>query len=96
MDEQTEKLAAIFKALSEPIRLRLLERLPHTEEPREISVCDLAVSLGIAQPNVSHHLAILKSVGLVRCSKESCKCFYRVDMAVLSLACNALQERVDE
>ena len=95
-DEESEKFAAIFKALSEPVRLRLLDRLPHGDKPGEISVCELAESLGIPQPNVSHHLAILKSAGLVRCTKESCKCFYRVDTAVLESAFASVRDKLQD
>jgi ArsR family transcriptional regulator len=94
LDEETEKLAAVFKALSEPVRLRLLERLPRADRPGEISVCELAESLDIPQPNVSHHLGILKAAGLVRFTKESCKCYYSVDTAALEAALSALRVKM--
>lgn len=93
-DEQTERLAAVFKALSEPVRLRILERLNRAEPEDPIGVCELADSLKLPQPNVSHHLAILKTAGLVRCSKEACKCYYRTNSAVLEAAFATLREKL--
>ena len=92
MADPMDKLATVFKALSEPVRLRLLERLPRADHPGEISVCALADALGIPQPNVSHHLAILKAAGLVRCAKESCKCYYSVDDHALEAAFAAVRK----
>lgn len=93
-DERTEKLAAVFKALSEPVRLRLLEKLSEDSPQSRIGVCELADTLRIPQPNVSHHLAILKAAGLVRCSKESCKCYYSVNAAALDAAFTTMREKV--
>jgi ArsR family transcriptional regulator len=53
--------ADLFKTLSDPTRLRLLNLLA----AGEVCVCDLHGTLGIAQPKVSRHLARLKGAGLV-------------------------------
>ena len=74
-----EELAGIFHALSDPLRMRLLDMLPKAETPRPICVCDLARKLGVSQPNVSHHLKILKSAGLIHCIKSGGFSYYRVD-----------------
>jgi len=75
----TDDFAVVFKALSEPVRLRLLELLPRESEKRAFCVCDLAERLGLSQPCLSHHLAILKSAGLVGVSKRGSHAYYFVN-----------------
>lgn len=61
---EAEQLVAILKSIAEPTRLqlfRLLERAPDGEA----CVCDLANSLGLTQPTVSHHLKIMTEAGLL-------------------------------
>lgn len=72
-----EDLIRVFKALSDESRLKLLQLLPKPGEQSCFCVNDLAEQLHISQPCVSHHLAILKNAGLVRCEK-SCGCSYYV------------------
>lgn len=59
-------LVRIFKALGDESRLRILLAL----NEKTYCVCDLAKCLGIAQPTLSHHLKILRDVGLVIGEKE--------------------------
>ncbi len=56
----------LFKALADSNRLRILKML----EVRPLCVCEITEVLGIAQPSVSRHLAILKDANLVEDSKE--------------------------
>ncbi len=69
----------VFKALSDPLRLRLLGMLPSSEEKCTFCVCELAQKLGVSQPCLSHHLGILKATGLVGFEKDGCSVFYFVD-----------------
>ena len=55
-------LLAVFKALSEETRLRIVKLL----EGGELCVCDLVAALDMSQPKVSFHLNVLKEAGLVR------------------------------
>jgi ArsR family transcriptional regulator len=66
--------AKVFNALADPVRLKILECLRDGEE----CVCKIVPYVGIAQPLVSRHLAILKECGLVRDRKEGNKRFYSV------------------
>lgn len=66
--------AKIFNALADPIRLEILECLRNGER----CVCEIIPQLGIAQPLVSRHLAILKNCGLVRHRKDGNRRFYSV------------------
>jgi DNA-binding transcriptional ArsR family regulator len=61
-----ELIASRFRALSEPVRLRLLNLLMHKEQ----SVGELVAASGSGQANVSKHLAILKEAGMVGTRKE--------------------------
>jgi len=64
--------AKIFNALAEPVRLEILEYLRDGER----CVCEIIPHLGIAQPLVSRHLAILKRCGLVKVRKQGNRRFY--------------------
>lgn len=57
----TVERSTALKALAEPVRWRIIERL--AEE--ELCVCHLVEDLGLAQPLVSHHLKVLRDAGLV-------------------------------
>jgi ArsR family transcriptional regulator len=74
--------AKIFNALSDPVRLEILECLRDGER----CVCEIIPHVGVAQPIVSRHLAILKSCGLVRHRKEGNRRFYSVtDSAIFQV-----------
>ena len=66
--------AKVFNALADPVRLKILEYLRDGEK----CVCQIVPHVGLAQPLVSRHLAILKRCGLVRDRKEGNKRFYSV------------------
>jgi ArsR family transcriptional regulator len=63
----------VFGAFANPIRLRILNLL---QERKEICVCDLCEVLGLAQPKVSRHLAVLRSAGLVEVRRDARWKFY--------------------
>lgn len=66
--------AAALKALAEPARWRIVERL--AEE--ELCVCHLVDDLGLAQPLVSHHLKVLREAGLVTSERFKQWVYYRL------------------
>jgi len=59
----TDKLAALFAALSDPTRLRIVRALL---DEGQVCVCKLVEHLDVGQSTVSHHMAVLKHAGLVR------------------------------
>jgi ArsR family transcriptional regulator len=61
-----EGLLAIFKALSDETRLRIIKLL----EQGELCVCDITAALDMVQPKVSFHLGALKEAGLIKDRKE--------------------------
>lgn len=62
--DDAEELAASFKALAEPVRLRLLSLIAAAPEGTACS-CDLEEPVGKSQPTVSHHLSVLADAGLI-------------------------------
>ena len=61
---EAETLAARFKALADPTRLRLIS-LVAAHEGAETCVCELTDPVGLSQPTVSHHLKILVDAGIL-------------------------------
>ena len=62
-EADAHQLAAGFKALADPVRLRLLSLIAAT--PEGACSCDLEEPVGKSQPTVSHHLSILAEAGLI-------------------------------
>jgi ArsR family transcriptional regulator len=62
-DEEIEGTAALFRALGDPARVRIVNMLATTGEP--ICACEFVPALGLAQATVSHHLKKLADAGLV-------------------------------
>lgn len=69
-------IVTFFKALSEPLRLEVIELL----RTRELCVCDLCDRLGVAQSKLSFHLKTLKQAGLVRSRQEGRWIYYRLNL----------------
>jgi len=74
MAKPLDTLADVFKALSDPTRLRILGLLL----TGEVCVCDLHESLKISQPKASRHLAYLRRVGLVETRRDGLWIYYRI------------------
>lgn len=74
-EEQSEDLAAAFKVLSDPARLRLLSMIAASDEA---CACDLSGPLGRSQPTISHHLSVLTDAGLISREKRGKWAWYRV------------------
>jgi ArsR family transcriptional regulator len=93
-DEAFELIAARFRALGEPMRLKILHALGKTE----LSVGELVDATGAGQANVSKHLAVLLDSHMVARRKEGLNVFYRVaDATVFDLCdtvCNSVGERL--
>ena len=66
IQQNTEEQVAIFGALADPTRLRLVKLLCRQRDPDALCVTALAAILGITQSAVSQHLRILKAIGLVK------------------------------
>jgi ArsR family transcriptional regulator, arsenate/arsenite/antimonite-responsive transcriptional repressor len=69
--------SAMFKALSEDVRLRILALLAQ-KQGRELCVCDIMAALGLPQSTTSRHLSNLRGAGLVQASRKSSWTYYRL------------------
>lgn len=72
----TLQMAASFHALSEPLRLQILDLL----REQELCVCDLCEALGTAQSKLSFHLKALKEADLVRSRQEGRWIYYSLNL----------------
>ena len=70
------QLAQAFKALADPVRLRLLSIIAAAPSG-EVCACDLTAPVGKSQPTVSHHLKVLREAGLVTSRKHGTWVHYR-------------------
>ncbi|HEY8720951.1 metalloregulator ArsR/SmtB family transcription factor [Pengzhenrongella sp.] len=70
-------VAATLKALADPVRLRMLSLIA-ASPAGEACVCDLATVADLTQPTVSHHLKVLKDVGVLTAERRATWVFYRV------------------
>jgi ArsR family transcriptional regulator len=85
-------LADAFKALSDPIRLQLLNLIA-TAEDGEVCACDLVEPVGRSQPTVSHHLKVLREAGLVTADKRGTWVWYSAVPAQLDALQRVLGRR---
>ncbi|MGH2595815.1 MAG: ArsR/SmtB family transcription factor [Actinomycetota bacterium] len=72
--EQAEVLAAIFKALADPHRVRIVNLLANADEP--VCVCDFMPQVGLSQGTVSFHLKKLLDVGLLEREQRGTWAYY--------------------
>lgn len=72
--EQAESMARMFKALADPVRLRLLSLI--TSAAGEVCVCDLTAAFDLTQPTISHHLKVLREAGLVDSQRRGTWVYY--------------------
>jgi len=70
-------MAAKFKALSDPVRLRLLSSVA-SHAGGEACVCDISAGLEVSQPTVSHHLKVLRDAGLLTSQRRASWVYYAV------------------
>ena len=73
-DEDIERASRSMKAMSHPLRLKILCTLGN----REFSVQDIVEQVGTSQSNISQHLAILRDKGILACRKDANRVYYRV------------------
>jgi ArsR family transcriptional regulator, arsenate/arsenite/antimonite-responsive transcriptional repressor len=88
-EDEAAELAAAFKVLADPARLRLLSLIANAPGG-EGCACDLIGPLGRSQPTVSHHLSVLTDAGLVTREKRGKWAWYRVVPERLAVLRDAL------
>jgi len=75
--EQAVELARVFKAMGDPVRLRLLSLIA-SHDGGEACVCDLSEVFELTGPTISHHLKVLREAGLVESSRRGTWAYYRL------------------
>jgi ArsR family transcriptional regulator len=87
MDEVYRLQAEVLKTLANPRRLEIVHLL--ADGPREVG--RLAEELGISQPNVSQHLAVMRSAGVVEAEREGREVRYRLSDPEIICACETMR-----
>ena len=75
--EEAEATAALFRALGDPSRVRIVNVLATARQP--VCACELIQPLGLGQPTVSHHLKKLLDAGLVEREQRGRWAYYSID-----------------
>lgn len=88
--EDAERVAAMFKALGDPVRLRLFSQIA-SHAGGEACVCDIQ-DVGVSQPTVSHHLKKLRDAGLVTSERRGSWVYYRVAPSVVAALAGVLDD----
>jgi ArsR family transcriptional regulator len=73
---QAAGTAPMFKALGDPVRLRLMSLIAAAQP--EVCVCDLTSAFDVSGPTISHHLRVLREAGLVDCERRGTWVYYWV------------------
>ncbi|MFI6821301.1 ArsR/SmtB family transcription factor [Micromonospora sp. NPDC050187] len=73
--DEAEAVAPMFKALGDPVRLRLMSMIASAPE---VCVCDLTPAFELSGPTISHHLRVLREAGLVDAERRGTWVWYRV------------------
>ena len=82
-EEQAAELSRLFKAMADPVRLRLLSLIAsHTGG--EACVCDLTDTFNLTGPTISHHLKVLRESGLITGERRGTWVYYRIHPEVLA------------
>lgn len=87
MDEITVLQAEVLRTLASPRRLEIL----HVIARGPIEVGRLAATIGASQPNVSQHLAMLRSAGIVEAARDGREVRYRLTDPAVMVACNVMR-----
>jgi ArsR family transcriptional regulator len=88
-DDGLDQAAAVFKALSDETRLRILRSISQMDELCE---CNIVPAFGLSQPTISYHLKVLREAGLVRSERRGQWVYHRVNAKALLGAVRQLTE----
>jgi ArsR family transcriptional regulator len=74
---EAERMAAVAKALADPVRLQLVDVL--RKHAGKVCVCELVPLFELSQPTVSHHLKVLREAGIVGAERRGLWAYYYVE-----------------
>lgn len=77
-----DEVAPLFKAIADPVRLRLLSLIA-CHEGGEVCVCDLTTAFDLTAPTISHHLKVLKQAGLIDSERRATWVYYWINPTAL-------------
>jgi len=77
LSERMTRMAAVFKALSDETRLRILRSLMRCDRP--LCECELVPSSGLSQSTISYHLKVLREAGLIEVERRGVWGYYRAN-----------------
>jgi len=88
--ERAAELSQVFKALGDPVRLRLLSLIA-SHVGGEACVCDLTEVFNLTGPTISHHLKVLREAGLIIGDRRGTWIYYRVQPEAVRRASAVLE-----
>ena len=80
---QAADLSRLFKAMADPVRLRLLSLIA-SRDGGEVCVCDLTSAFDLTGPTISHHLKVLRESGLITGERRGTWVYYRAQPEALA------------
>src|SRR5438105_5800273 len=81
-DDEAEATAALFRALADPARVKIVNLLATSDSP--VCACEFEPALGLSQPTVSHHLKKLTEVGLLEREQRGKWAYFSLDGEAMS------------
>ncbi|SRR6266567_6333353 len=81
--DEASRIAVVFRALADPVRLRLLSLITCCSDG-EICVCDLSAHFDVSGPTISHHLKVLRTAGLIDSERRGTWIYYKANNELLS------------
>lgn len=89
-ETELELVATRFRALGEPMRLRILQAVCH--QPRTVN--EIVEAVGSGQANVSKHLALLATTGILTRQKDGQRVIYRMKDSLVLKLCQAVRQHL--
>jgi ArsR family transcriptional regulator len=80
--DQADGLAALAKALGHPVRIQIVDLLSRYEG--EVCVCEIERHFSLTQPTISHHLKVLRDVGLIDSEQRGLWVYYHLNRRALA------------
>jgi ArsR family transcriptional regulator len=87
---EADRLAPMFKALGDPVRLRMTSMIAACPE---LCVCDITPAFDLSGATISHHLKVLRSAGLVDCERRGTYVYYWIKPDALTALASLLDIR---